>query len=176
MLQARCDFVAGLTGHREPFRPLPRRGQVVSSSVAIQAAPPERSAISRPTGDVPGPSDRQDRSEAGARRRPLRQAKAPRSLGREAVAPAYFAGRAAESSSGSSHQSSVVVSPTTRGRSAGVYPGKGDEGIRPSTGESKRRRSDPASIVPALRSTSHDTRRSVRGLRRHNDPLRLRHG
>ena len=36
------------------------------SSVAVQAAPPECSAISRPTGDVAEPSDGHDRSEAGA--------------------------------------------------------------------------------------------------------------
>jgi hypothetical protein len=66
-----------------------------------------------------------------------------------------------KSSSGSPHQSSGVVNPTARGRSAGVYPERAMRAYAPSTGESKRRCSDPASIVPALRSRSHDTRRSV---------------
>jgi hypothetical protein len=137
MLQARRDFVAGLPGHPEPFRPLPRRGQVVSSSVAIQAAPPERSAISRPTGDVAEPSDRQDRSES--RGSAMAVAAGQNAGGRwgEGRCPGFThcrQGYGQVQAASSAHQSFEVVNPTAWGRSAGVYPGKGDAGIRPSTG------------------------------------------
>jgi hypothetical protein len=146
-----------------------RRGQVVSSSLFNRGAaarhsgraPPKRSGTSRRTGDVAERCFRHDRSEAGARRWPLRQAKAPRSVGREAVAPALLiVGRRRGKFKRSRQPTRVsVVTSRARGRSVAHTTERETRGIRPP--REKEERPDPTSIVPASKPRSYAPCRST---------------
>jgi hypothetical protein len=129
------------------------------SSVAIQAAPPECSAISRPTGDVAEPSDGHDRSEAGASALAIAAGQNAGGRWGEGRCPGFTCcwqvnGVRAASSA---RQSFGVVNQT--GTERGHTPEKGDPDHAPLLGR-ERRCSDPWLIVPPLRSRSHDQRRS----------------
>jgi len=99
------------------------------SSVAIQAAPPECSAISRPTGDVAEQSDGHDRSEAGASALAIAAGQNAGGRWGEGRCPGFtycWQVNGVQAAS-SARQSFGVINQTGRGRSVGT-PRKGRSG------------------------------------------------
>ena len=99
------------------------------SSVAIQAAPPECSAISRPTGDVAEPSDGHDRSEAGASALAIAAGQNAGGRWGEGRCPGFtYCWQVNGVQAASSARQSFGVVNQTVGDGAWAHPGKGRSG------------------------------------------------